>query len=64
MGGIRLVERGEGDDDGNIEDDFMQWREKFWAAACTFYGVRSDNRSLSECAATRDYELKVLQGIL
>ena len=58
LGGVRLCERGEGDDDANIEDDFMQWREKFWSAMCDFYGVQPDKRSLSECR-TRDYELKV-----
>lgn len=63
LGGLRIVERGEGDDDGNIEDDFMQWREKFWEAMCSFYGIQSDKRSLSECSSVRDYQLKVLTDV-
>ena len=61
LGGVRICERGEGDDDANIEDDFMQWREKFWVAMCDFYGVKTDS-SLSECR-TRDYELKVSDSL-
>lgn len=59
LGGNRLFERGEGDDDGNIEEDFMLWRERFWVSMCNFYGVRQDTRKLSECIS-RDFELKVI----
>jgi len=62
LGGVRLCERGEGDDDANIEDDFMQWREKFWDSMCSFYGVQVNKQSLSE-DYVRDYELKVLTDV-
>jgi len=30
LGGERVADYGEGDDDGNLEEDFNQWREKMW----------------------------------
>ncbi|XP_064619119.1 NADPH--cytochrome P450 reductase-like [Lineus longissimus] len=39
LGATRVHECGMGDDDGNIEEDFVTWREKFWPAVCEQYGV-------------------------
>ena len=58
LGGVRLCEHGEGDDDGNIEEDFVNWRETFWSAVCNFYGISEDNRKLSQCVS-RDFKLEV-----
>ena len=58
LGGVRLCECGEGDDDGNIEEDFVNWRETFWAAVCSLYGINQDNRRLSLCVS-RDFTLEV-----
>jgi NADPH-ferrihemoprotein reductase len=33
LNGQELLEHGEGDDDGTLDDDFEAWREDFWAAA-------------------------------
>lgn len=30
LGATRIGERGEGDDDGNLEEDFLAWRELIW----------------------------------
>ncbi|KAG9080152.1 NADPH-cytochrome P450 reductase [Ceratobasidium sp. 370] len=30
MGGIRIGERGEGDDDKSMEEDYLEWKEKMW----------------------------------
>jgi len=57
FGGNRVCEIGEGDDDGNIEEDFLNWREKFWDTVCDFYGVKKNKRSLSQ-SVTRDFVLK------
>eukprot|EP01103_Thecamoeba_quadrilineata_P017448 TRINITY_DN6199_c0_g1_i1.p1 TRINITY_DN6199_c0_g1~~TRINITY_DN6199_c0_g1_i1.p1 ORF type:complete len:674 (-),score=127.37 TRINITY_DN6199_c0_g1_i1:38-2017(-) len=35
LGGKRLYERGEGDDDGSLEQDFNVWKTKFWEAICS-----------------------------
>jgi len=39
LGGQRLLELGLGDDDGNIEEDFNNWKTAFWAAICSRFGV-------------------------
>lgn len=56
LGGVRIHKIGEGDDDGNIEEDFVQWREEFWKSVCEFYDINVDSMSNS---VSRDYQLKV-----
>jgi NADPH-ferrihemoprotein reductase len=34
FGATRIGERGEGDDDGSLEEDFLGWKEDMWAAVC------------------------------
>ena len=56
-GACRLSELGLGDDDGNIEDDYMNWRESFWADICKRFGVvkSEDNLQLVTCFFTLVY---------
>ena len=43
-GGTRISALGMGDDDANIEDDYMNWKEAFFADVCRMYGVvKSDD---------------------
>ena len=35
----RICELGMGDDDANIEDDFIIWSEKFWASVCYKFNI-------------------------
>ncbi|EDO39434.1 predicted protein [Nematostella vectensis] len=51
LGGYRIYQRGEGDDDGNIEEDFVRWREEFWPAVLKYFNinVRDIKRRLSSC---------------
>ncbi|NP_001306717.1 NADPH--cytochrome P450 reductase [Bactrocera dorsalis] len=39
LGATRVFELGLGDDDANIEDDFITWKDRFWPAVCDFFGI-------------------------
>ncbi|KAF7299356.1 NADPH--cytochrome P450 reductase [Mycena indigotica] len=39
MGGIRIGERGEGDDDKSMEEDYLEWKDGMWEAFATAMGV-------------------------
>ncbi|KAG6442566.1 hypothetical protein O3G_MSEX002457 [Manduca sexta] len=41
LGATRVFELGLGDDDANIEDDFITWKDKFWPAVCEKYNIES-----------------------
>ncbi|XP_013195874.2 NADPH--cytochrome P450 reductase [Amyelois transitella] len=41
LGATRVYELGLGDDDANIEDDFITWKDKFWPAVCEKYDIQS-----------------------
>ncbi|XP_077294465.1 cytochrome P450 reductase isoform X2 [Arctopsyche grandis] len=41
LGAHRVYTLGLGDDDANIEDDFITWKDKFWPAVCEFFGIES-----------------------
>ncbi|XP_058444522.1 NADPH--cytochrome P450 reductase isoform X1 [Malaya genurostris] len=53
LGATRVFELGLGDDDANIEDDFITWKDKFWPAVCDFFGIESTG----EDVMTRQYRL-------
>ncbi|KAB0405720.1 hypothetical protein E2I00_008433 [Balaenoptera physalus] len=41
LGAQRIFDLGLGDDDGNLEEDFITWREQFWPAVCEHLGVEA-----------------------
>ncbi|KAL4223899.1 hypothetical protein ACF0H5_017362 [Mactra antiquata] len=55
LGGERVFDLGSGDDDGNIEEDFVTWRENFWPAVCEHFGVEATGDQIN----VRQYSLKV-----
>ncbi|KAL2096336.1 hypothetical protein ACEWY4_008484 [Coilia grayii] len=55
LGAKRVFDLGMGDDDANLEEDFVSWREQFWPAICEHFGVEATG----EESSIRQYELKV-----
>ncbi len=55
MGGQRIHPLGLGDDDQNIEDDFVQWKEAFWNSVCQEFNLEA----LGDDFSMRQYEAKV-----
>ncbi|KAL4647662.1 NADPH-cytochrome P450 reductase-like [Arapaima gigas] len=53
LGAKRIFDLGLGDDDGNLEEDFISWREQFWPAVCEHFGVEAT----TEESSIRQYEL-------
>ncbi|KAG0700433.1 hypothetical protein DFH29DRAFT_931907 [Suillus ampliporus] len=39
MGAVRIGERGEGDDDKSMEEDYLEWKDGLWAAFAEAMGV-------------------------
>jgi NADPH-ferrihemoprotein reductase len=54
-GGKRVFDLGLGDDDGDLESDFGEWRERMWAAlrreACADLGIDPDADAAASAAA-------------
>ncbi|XP_063154353.1 NADPH--cytochrome P450 reductase isoform X2 [Candoia aspera] len=59
LGAQRIFELGLGDDDGNLEEDFISWREQFWPAVCEHFGVEATGDESS----IRQYELVVHKDV-
>merc|ERR1712209_272989 len=56
-GGKRVHPLGIGDVDGNIEEDFVKWKEAFWTSVCEEFGLES----LGDDFSMRQYEATILQ---
>ncbi|XP_023609187.1 NADPH--cytochrome P450 reductase [Myotis lucifugus] len=50
LGAQRIFELGMGDDDGNLEEDFITWREQFWPAVCEHFGVEATGEESRDMA--------------
>jgi len=42
FGGIRLCPHGEGDDDGNLAEDYSEWKITFWTAIRQHFGIKGE----------------------
>ncbi|KAF2896883.1 hypothetical protein ILUMI_09293 [Ignelater luminosus] len=47
LGATRVFDLGLGDDDANIEDDFITWKDRFWPAVCDYFGIESTGEDVS-----------------
>lgn len=56
QGGKRMFKLGLGDDDSNLEDDFITWKEGFWQAVCEKFNIEASAEDFN----MRQYEEKVL----
>ena len=56
LGGKRVHVLGVGDDDANLEDDFITWKEAFWNSVCAEFNIEASSEEFN----TRQYEHKVL----
>ena len=57
LGAQRVFEIGLGDDDANLEEDFMRWREAFLPALAQSYGWEISNEGGME----RQYRLEIIE---
>ncbi|PRD35221.1 UNVERIFIED_CONTAM: Cpr [Trichonephila clavipes] len=53
LGAARVYELGLGDDDANIEEDFITWKERFWGAVCEHFQIKSFGEDIN----LRQYQL-------
>ena len=69
----RIYERGEGDDDGNLEEDFVKWNDKLWPALCQHFGIQLEAGKADEmcvcdplattgCSSPFQHALSLLQS--
>ncbi|CAG9535885.1 unnamed protein product [Cercopithifilaria johnstoni] len=56
FGATRIYSLGLGDDDGNLEEDFMKWREGFWSTVTTIFGWK-----IAETDLVRQYRLEIVE---
>lgn len=65
LGGIRVVEHGEGDDDGSLEDDFNNWKKEFWMATHKKFGSKATEDDIKAGEAKKfesSYIVSLLSG--
>ncbi|CDW58868.1 NADPH cytochrome P450 reductase [Trichuris trichiura] len=55
LGANRISELGLGDDDANIEEDFMLWKNEFWTSVCKHFNITAVTAEVS----MREYKLTV-----
>lgn len=57
MGATRIGERGEGDDDGSMEEDYLEWKDGMWSALSAALGAEE-----GQGGDTPDFAVTELNG--
>lgn len=47
-GAKKFFERGEGDDDCSLEEDFNKWKKRMWPVLCKYMGLDSSTDTNAE----------------
>ncbi|XP_037798527.1 NADPH--cytochrome P450 reductase-like [Penaeus monodon] len=55
LGATRVFELGMGDDDANMEDDFITWKDAMWPKVCKSFGFEAQAQDIN----MRQYKLKI-----
>ena len=56
LGATRVFDLGLGDDDANIDDDFIQWKDSLWPSVCETFGI--DPSAQGDASLLRQYKLQ------
>jgi len=60
LGAKSVFQRGEGDDDGTLEEDFVAWEEKLWPALCNEFGLQYNENGDDSSAMERRFKVTFL----
>ncbi|CAG8564748.1 18697_t:CDS:2, partial [Acaulospora morrowiae] len=60
FGAKRIGVRGEGDDDGSLEEDFLGWKEDMWKAVCDIMGI--DQNEIHNGTHIASYKISELEN--
>lgn len=63
MGAIRMGERGEGDDDKSMEEDYLEWKDGMWEAFATAMGVEEGQGGDSADFAVSELEAHPIEKV-
>ncbi|KAK3859590.1 hypothetical protein Pcinc_031396 [Petrolisthes cinctipes] len=55
LGAVRMFPLGMGDDDANMEDDFITWKDGMWPKVCEVFGLEAQAQDIN----MRQYKLTV-----
>ena len=61
LGADEILEHGEGDDDGSLDDDFVAWKTKFWPVARARFHVDQGNAVVAT-SFTPSFELEWVES--
>ncbi|CAG8756733.1 14949_t:CDS:2, partial [Racocetra fulgida] len=61
FGATKIGERGEGDDDGSLEEDFLGWKEDMWKAVCDAMNI-DPNESQNHGTRISAYKITELEN--